>query len=172
MKTPINHLGSRLERQSHYRLPLQAKLLALDKYTRLVKQTLMNVLPSEAISGLRVIVCENQQLIITANNHTIANHLNYMSQSILDLLHHEHPELLSITQLKFRVVLMNQQFSKAATSSMALQRNSIVNTVTFCELSDLTKQNITQLANLVTTNKKLAEILHKIAQSPNDKVTM
>lgn len=172
MKTPINHLGSRLERQSHYRLPLQDKLLALDKYTRLVRTTLANVLPTEAVDELRVIVCENQQLIITANNHTLANHLNYMSQSILDLIHHEHPELLSITQLKFRVLLMNQQFSKVATSSTALQRNSTVNSVTSCELSDLTKQNITQLAKLVTTNKKLTEILHKIAQSPNDKVTM
>lgn len=165
MKSPVNYLGSRIERQKQFRFALQAKLSELDKLTAQLKKTLLTVLPNEAIQNLRVIHCDGKQLIISTDNHTVANHLNYMKQSILDLLHHEHLMFDNIQQLKFRVSLLGQQFQPSVSISPSLQRNQTVNTVTSCEISESTRQNITHLAELVTNNERLAIALHKLAQA-------
>lgn len=162
----INHLGSRLERQQYFKLPLQSKIAELEKYTLLIQQTLEAMLPTETVRSLRVIYIDNHSLTISTDNHTTANHLNYMSQAILTLLHQAHPSFTKLERLKFRVVMLTHRFSQAANPPNLLQGNQMVNNVTSCELSELTKQNITQLTELVTSNKRLVQVLRKIVAAP------
>lgn len=168
MKSPVNHLGSRIEQQQYFRIPLQAKIIELDRLTTLLKNTLQSVLPDEAVQSLRVIQHDQTRLVVSTDSHTLANHLNYMSQSILDLLHHEHAKLQSVTQLTFRVILLKPQHNStdiALTKNMPqLQSNPSVKNVTLCELSDLTLQNITQLSKIVTSNEKLVQVLQELAK--------
>lgn len=164
-KTP-NHLGSMLERQKHFKLPYQQTIAELTELTSLIKKSLEAVLPEEAIKPLLVIHISDQQLVISTPNHTVANHLNYMSQSILGLLHHDHPKLQSITQLKFRVIMLQHRFTQAdLPPSLLTQHNP--KAAASRELSERTRKNIAHLAKLITDNPRLKASLEKLAGNNN-----
>lgn len=161
-KTP-NYLGSTLEKQKHFKLPYQQTLNELTQLTAMVKQSLQAVLPSEATDPLLVIHATSQSLVISTPNHTVANHLNYMSQSILSLLHHDHPRLRNVTQLKFRVVMLQHRFTQADLPPNSQPRHAPFRIANAQGLSERTRKDIAQLATLITDNPRLKAILEKLA---------
>lgn len=161
-KTP-NYLGSTLEKQRHFKLPYQQAIDELQHLTALVKQSLETVLPAEAIDPLAVIHVTPQSLVISTPNHTVANHLNYMSQAILSLLHNDHIQLQSVSQLKFRVVMLQHRFTQADLPPSLLSHQNASLQKSARQLSEKTRQDITQTANLITDNPRLKATLEKLA---------
>lgn len=160
MKKKVNHLGSLLEQQQFYCLPHQQKIQELCHLTDLVRQSLSIVLTEEVVNSLMVVRHEQQILSISTHSHTIANHLNYTRQTLLQILHQHCPSLQAVRDLKFRAVTNN-----TASSAHHLQSNQSVNSVTSCELSESTRQNIAQLAELVTDDEELSKVLRELASS-------
>lgn len=157
MKKPVNHLASSTEQYAHYRLPYHAELLALDNLTNQLRAAWQTLLPSEALDGVRVYIDDGERLVISTANHTLCNHLTYHRQILLAELHQHLPELIRITTLQFRVITL-----KSLTAQPNLQCNQSVSNVNLGKPSATTRQNITQLAALVTSSDRLQRSLQKL----------
>lgn len=157
MKKPVNHLASSTEKYAHYRLPYHSELLALDTRTNQLRDAWQTLLPAEALAAMRVCVDDGERLVISTANHTLCNHLTYHRQILLAELHQRLPELLNITTLQFRVITL-----KSATTQPNLQCNQTVSNVNLSKPSAATRQNIAQLAKLVTSNDRLQRALQNL----------
>ena len=107
-------------------------------------------------------------MVITTTNHTIANHLNYTYNMLLELIHQDYPYLQNISQIKFKVIAaqylpIKGNLSAKSVVNPSAQRDNLVTTVTSRKLSATTRQNITQLAQDVTLNPRLAKVLLRLA---------
>lgn len=159
MKKPINHLASLVERQSHFQFPHQQKLQQLFQITEHIRQAWMTALPLDVINTLIVTNYDEFSLTISTNNHTVANHLNYSAQPLLNFLHQYQSSFQSIRTLKFHVIILDKM---AKPTQLGLQCHLNVNNVTSCELSNSTKQTISQLAEIVTDDERLSNALHQL----------
>lgn len=157
MKKPTNHLASQTERFASFRLPHQQYLEQLQHLTTIIKQAWQPLLPLDALDSLAVINDEGQSLTISTIHPTLANHLNYNRQPLLNQLHQHEPTLARLLQLKFRVLAPITPLA----SQQDLQSNQNVNHVTTCEISEFTKQNIAQTIQLVTDDIALQRVLQK-----------
>lgn len=155
MKKPLNYLASKTEKLTNYRFPHQKKLLQLEQLTQTIRSVWQDVLPEELLATLSVIFYDEVQLTISTNSHTLANHLNYNRMLLLNQLIQREPSLQTVIHLKFRVITLDNL-------STTLQCNQTVSNVKSRELSELTKQNIAQLAELVTDDIRLRRALHKL----------
>lgn len=157
MKKPTNHLASQTERFASLKLPHQSYIVQLQQLTTIIKQAWQPLLPSQSLDSLSVINDEGQSLTISTHHHTLANHLTYSRQPLLNQLHQHEPALQRVLQLKFRVIAP----LTASTSEKDLQGNHNVTNVTSCELSESTKRNIAQTIAVVTDDIRLQSVLQK-----------
>ncbi|MFW2177561.1 MULTISPECIES: DciA family protein [unclassified Moraxella] len=159
MQKPNNHLASYSEKMANYRLPYQQTLNTLQHLTTLVQQAWQSSLPESVLTTLMVINHDNTNLTLSTDSHTIANHLNYQRQELLQQLQQFDNTFAYLTQLRFKVVVLEKA------KSPNLQCNQNVNNVTSRELSDVTKQNIAHLIELVTDNEPLKSTLQKLIKT-------
>lgn len=172
MAKSTNYLASPIERQRQFKIPAQNKINELIELTNKLKQAWKPLLPDEILDTLMVIHYDSEQLVITTNNHTIANHLNYTYQMLLELLHNEYSYLQSLSHIKFKVI----NTPKAHTAERNLEdtlipshlKNNLKNgskvaSVTSRKLSPTTRQNITQLVQNVTLDNRLKAVLLRLA---------
>lgn len=157
MKKPTNHLASRAERLASFKFPHQEQINHLNQLTATIRQAWQAILPSNMLDTLQVIADDGNSLTISTDNHTLANHLTYSRQPLLQELHQQQLSLHCVSQLKFRVIAP----LGTEVNNVALQSNQPVNNVTSCELSEFTKQNITQVMSLVTDDIALQRVLQK-----------
>lgn len=171
MNKSINYLATPLERQRQFKIPEQQKIRELIRLTEKVKQAWQPLLPDEILDTLMVVSHDPTLLMLTTTNHTIANHLNYTYQLLVELLHEAYPFLQTISHLKFNVINLDKnnlssQFNHTNINSVennTEKRHSGVTNVTSRKLSATTRQNITQLAHNVTLNPRLTKALLRLA---------
>lgn len=156
MKKPVNYLASQTEKLSNLKMPLTQHFQETIRLTNLIKQAWQSLLPAEALETLVVYGYDQQTLSISTNSHTLANHLTYQQQSLLQQLHHSQPQFASVIKLNFRVVQLP--------NSNPTNNQDVVQTTTpvFCES---TRENITQLAKFVIDNERLKQQLIRLANS-------
>lgn len=159
MKKPTNHLASHTEKLANLKLPFAEQFEQLNQLTLTVKRAWQPLLPETMLSTLLVVSYDHQTITLTTNNHTLANHLTYSHQPLLAQLHQTVPTLQQVTRLKFNVVQLERI---TTTNSAFLQSNENVKNVTSCKLSEFTKQNIAQLAEIVTDDDNLQKALQKL----------
>ena len=158
MKKPTNHLASQSERLANYQLPYQSKLRELQRLTEQVQLAWQGLLPDTLLEQLMVIAVDGTTLTLSTKNHTAANHLTYNRQLLLNTLQQQSNQFNHITQLRFRVIVLEQLTPSSPTE---LQCNQNVSNVTSRDLSESTKRNIAQLASLVTDDIELQQVLQK-----------
>lgn len=168
MAKPTNYLGAPIERQRQFKIPEQHKINALIGLTDKITQAWTPLLPEEILCTLMVVKCEPPLMVITTTNHTIANHLNYTYNMLLELIHQDYPYLQNISQIKFKVIAaqylpIKGNLSAKSVVNPSAQRDNLVTTVTSRKISATTRQNITQLAQDVTLNPRLAKVLLRLA---------
>ena len=158
MKKPTNHLASQSERLANYQLPYQSKLRELQRLTEQVRLAWQGLLPDTLLEQLMVIAVDGTTLTLSTQNHTAANHLTYNRQLLLNTLQQQSNQFNHITQLRFRVIVLEQLTPSSPTE---LQCNQNVSNVTSRDLSESTKRNTAQLASLVTDDIELQQVLQK-----------
>lgn len=161
MKKPTNHLASQVERLAGFKFPHQQQINQLNHLTERVKQAWQAILPDTMLTTLMVIADDGLSLTISTDNHTLANHLNYSRQPLLAQLQQVEPTLSRLTGLKFRVIPPIAPLN----TKQNIQSNQNVTNVKSCELSDLTKQNIAQVIELVTDDLPLQRALQKLLKT-------
>lgn len=161
MKKFVNHLAPRHEQNAILKLPFQEKFKNYQTLTQKIQQAWQTILPKEALSSLQVAYQDDTHLTITTNHHTLANHLNYSKQPLLDTLQQFDPIFNQVTELKFQV----NHIENALTSSMLAQKTDPKLTKS-SQLIESTKQNIAHLAKLVMHDKALYDVLQKILDEP------
>lgn len=159
MKKPTNYLASHTEKLANLKLPFAQQFEQLEQLTITVKHAWQPLLPDTMLATLFVIGYDGQTLTLTTNNHTFANHLTYSHQPLLAQLHQTVPNLQQVTGLRFKVVQLERI---TPPNSAFLQSNEDVKNVTSCKLSEFTKQNIAQLAEIVTDDIRLQQALQKL----------
>ncbi|ELA09643.1 hypothetical protein MOMA_04535 [Moraxella macacae 0408225] len=155
-KKQVNHLASHQERIANLPIPFHDKVQHFQTLTQKIRQAWQAVLPDDALATLSVGYQAKQTLFISTNNQTLANHLSYSQAVLLNILQQSDRAFKDICQLKFQVI-----HPTFATSDTQTKCNQKVNSVTSCNISENTKQNIAHLAELVINDKALYDVLQK-----------
>lgn len=156
MKKPTNYLASLHEQCANFKMPFQHQFHELQRLTQLLVQVWQPLLPDSILTTLLVYGFNQQTLSISTNSHTIANHLNYHHQHLIQQLHNE-PTFQSVQKLSFRVVNLS-----ITQSTNQLQPHVETTSTVF---SESTRENITQLAEFVIDNERLKQQLIRLANS-------
>lgn len=155
-KKPVNYLASHHEHIANLPTPFHDKIQHFQTLTQKIRQAWQSILPDDALATLNVGYQSEQTLFITTSNQTLANHLSYSQAVLLSTLQQSNPAFNGIYQLKFQVV-----HPTFATTTAQRECNQTVNSVTSCDISENTKRNIAHLAELVTHDKALYNVLQK-----------
>ena len=131
--------------------------------TREIKILLVDCLPEEIINTCWVVGLTSEQLTLSVNSMTAANHIRYLQNAYLHVLTEQS---ITFTQLKqIRVVVTksntNNHYSRELSVAPAALSNSCQANINQAP-SQNTKRTISQAAKHVTTDKNLQKALLRL----------
>ena len=131
-----------------------------------VKELLVDCLPEEILNNCWVVGLTAEQLILSVDSMTAANHIRYLQNAYLQVLTEQS---ITFKQLKqIRVVVANKSadnhYSKSP-SALSASRSMSVKAHENQALSQNTKRTISQAAEHVTTDKNLKNALLRLINS-------
>lgn len=156
-----NHLASLMERSqmttdSLLPISLQSSYETYQKATLNIKAALAEYLPKEILDDCWVVGLSETQITLSVTSVTAANHMRYLQKPLLQQIRAAHSSFRDLESLKIAVVnplKSLQNYQQSPTCSIKKNR-----------LSDKTKRNITQTANLVILDDKIKSALLKLAK--------
>lgn len=99
-----NHLASKLEQRANAigKLPAELKqqLFGLKSATTQIKHSLFDCLPEEILDNLWVVKLTDTHITIGVQSATAANHIQYMQQSLVEILNQDKQYFGNLTSLK------------------------------------------------------------------------
>lgn len=99
-----NHLASKLEQRANAigKLPadLKQQLSSLSGATNQIKHILFDCLPEEILNNLWVVKLTDTHITIGVESLTAANHIQYMQQSLVNILNQDNQYFGNLTSIK------------------------------------------------------------------------
>ncbi|WP_227431088.1 hypothetical protein [Psychrobacter sp. I-STPA6b] len=171
-KTP-NQLAPLTDRQASAgaRLPqtLQDKIETLSTYTNEFKEILEDGLPQEILATLWVVNYTDNILTLSVGSHTAANHLQYLSSSLIPLIQ---SQSITFQQLNsINVIVTHTVTTKHLTDTNSTLLHSdfphykTTKNLSNKALSANARKTIAHTASHVTSDEKLKQALIKLANS-------
>ena len=131
-----------------------------------VKELLVDCLPEEILNNCWVVGLTAEQLILSVDSMTAANHIRYLQNAYLQVLTEQS---ITFKQLKqIRVVVANKSADNhysESSSALSASRSMSVKAHENQALSQNTKRTISQAAEHVTTDKNLKNALLRLINS-------
>lgn len=142
---------------------LKNKLNELTSYTQEVRQLLQDGLPTEIIQTMWIVKYEQGNLTIAVNSLTAANHLRYMSSTLAELIR---TQSITFKQLNTVDIIVSYTATPPSATNQSMSsypsRNK-TNNHSDQALSANTRETIAYTATHVITDKKLKQVLLKLA---------
>ncbi|WP_296403966.1 hypothetical protein [Psychrobacter sp.] len=178
MKYPLkpNHLAKRIDHQksaaSSLPKSLSEKCTQLNKLTQEIKVLLGRGLPEEILKSLWVVKFEDNNLVISVQSQTAANHLKYQSNNLIHILKEQSLtflELKNIDVIVTHAASIEQFYENKGHSYLVLnQSKSTLNkgsTHIKYGLTQTTKRTITHTFEHVIKDEKLKNALKRLINS-------
>ena len=131
-----------------------------------VKELLVDCLPEEILNNCWVVGLTAEQLILSVDSMTAANHIRYLQNAYLQVLTEQS---ITFKQLKqIRVVVANKSADNhysESSSALSASRSMFVKAHENQALSQNTKRTISQAAEHVTTDENLKNALLRLINS-------
>ena len=128
-----------------------------------IKKLLIDCLPEEVVNNCWVVGMTAEQLTLSVNSVTAANHIRYLQNAYLRVLSEQS---ITFQQLRrIRVVVTNIETNHSKSSEQSATSATVLSpheTNGNQRLSQNTKRTITQAANHVTTDKNLKKALLRL----------
>ena len=148
-----------------YTLPktLNIKYDELVSYTQKIRHLLQDGLPEEVIKTMWVVKYEQGNLTISVNSHTAANHLRYMSSTLVELIRKQSTTFKQLNAIDIIVSYTATPLSSSNTPTAAYSQKSNANNHKDQALSANTRKTIAHTATHVITDEALKQALLKLA---------
>lgn len=124
-----------------------------------IKKLLVDCLPEEILNTCWVVGLTNEQLTLSVNSVTAANHIRYLQNAYLSVLTEQSITFQQLKQINVVVAHTAAYHSKFSEESAVSKSNK---TNVHQALSQNTKRTISQAAEHVTTDKKLKKALLRL----------
>ncbi|MEN6669283.1 DciA family protein [Psychrobacter sp. B38] len=133
------------------------------KATNEVKELLIDCLPEEILNTCWVVGLTSEQLILSVESTTAANHIRYLQSAYLRVLAEQSITFKQLKQIRVIVAKTSadNSLTKPASSLSAINSKSLAANENKA-LSQNTKRTISQAAEHVTTDEKLKKALLRL----------
>lgn len=130
-----------------------------------IKKLLVDCLPEEILSTCWVVGLTDEQLTLSVNSTTAANHIRYLQNAYLSVLNEQSITFQQLKQINVVVANISTHDSKVSsksTTSLSVSKPYQVNVNQ--ALSQNTKRTISQAIEHVTTDKNLKKALLRLIE--------
>ncbi|WP_230660405.1 hypothetical protein [Psychrobacter sp. I-STPA10] len=168
-KKQPNQFAPLMERQSvaSITLPknLNNKYNELLTHTQEIRRLLQDGLPAEIIKTMWIVKYEQESLTIAVSSHTAANHLRYMSSTLVEFIKMQSMTFKQLNSIDIIVSYTTKPLSTSASMTSLPTKNSrnIHDNHNKQVLSTNARKTIAHTATHVITDEKLKQALLKLA---------
>lgn len=161
-----NHLASLIDHQLAAKSLLPTTLAdTLKRYSQAtdeVKRILAECLPEEILDACQVAGLTEEQLTLSVQSQTAANHIRYLQSDYVNLLCSQSITFANLRNIRVIVTHMPQSISVTQNTGSTIQNSPQRHSNK--GLSETTRQTIAHVATHVITDEKLKKTLLKLAK--------
>ena len=169
MSKKPNHLATLIDHQAAAKTALPDTLSRmLHRYTtatREVRDILVDCLPEEILTTCQVVGLTDDQLTLSVQSQTAANHMHYLQSDYLRLLSEQSITFAKLQKLRIIVSAMPSTYTNSETNLKTLSASKeSPKPCSNNSFSESTRQTIAHVANHVITDERLRKSLIKLAK--------